>query len=395
MELLWLILKWTTLIIVIIAILDFPYLYFIKFARPAKIVTVDDIHDKKWHTVSMSTTTYCSDGSKFEIYVRKGSSNNLIIYFAGGGACWDGFSSSKPITLMSMLDGNPKDIKSFYFPKLQWFYPQAMGGLGDNKDPENAFRDWDIVFIPYTTGDMHIGNVTNTYTFNGKEIEIHHNGRNNSMSALEWVFANFKEPNKVMVAGESSGAFGCAFYTPFVADNYPAKKIYSLCDAAMLASDRWIEILDGVWNSECEKNLGFRIGKDPFEDALIHRTDSVSRQIKYLHSNTLYDDVFTKFSAVLNHQSTDTNDFINDWAANTKASIKRLKSANIDYNYFLSDWGYNAKKHTTQHTLTTNEFYHRCLSENISYAEWIRRNVIDDENLSIGGKLLEDQNNKN
>ena len=55
----------------------------------------------------------------------------------------------------------------------------------------------------------------------------------------------------------------------------------------------------------------------------------------------------------------------------------------------LTDWGYDVKKHATQHTLTTNEFYQVCTADGISYAEGLKRNVIDDENLSLGQKLLE------
>lgn len=157
----------------------------------------------------------------------------------------------------------------------------------------------------------------------------------------------------------------------------------------MLSSDRWIEILDTVWNAETKKNLGFQIGKDIFEDALIHRSDIVKRQIKYMHSNTLYDDVLTKFSAALNHKPINDNKFIDEWALAMRASMQRLSNADIDYHYFLTDWGHDPKKHATQHTVTTNEFYHKCTADGISYAEWLKRNVINDEKLSLGQQLLE------
>ena len=389
MEIIWLIFRRAAFAILSIAALGFLYLYFVKFAHPTEVSKLEDVKDMDWHTIAMSGNTLCSDGSAYEIYMKKGSSENLIVYFAGGGACWDSYTASKPISLLSIFDGSSKNLKSFYFPKLQWFYPIAMGGIGDCKDSKNAFKDWNIVFIPYCTGDMHIGNTTRTYVFKGRRIVIHHNGRNNSLAALDWVFENLKNPGKIIVAGESTGAFASAFYTPFVADHYPGKKVYALCDGAMLSSDRWKEILDTVWNADSKSNLGFTIGKDIFEDALIHRSDSEKRQIRFLHSNTLYDDVFPKFSAVLNHKSTEDHMFINEWAANTRATMQRLAHAEIDYHYFLTDWGYDAKRHATQHTLTANEFYHACTADGISYAQWLKRNVIDDEQLSVGQKLLE------
>ena len=383
------ILKWTALGTACVAVVGFLYFYFIFFGRPSEVTKLDDAQDKDWHTVIFKGNTMCSDGSEFAIFVRKGSSKNFLIHFSGGGASWDSTTYRQPISVMSAFDGDSKDLKSFYFPSLFRFFPKALDGLANNKDPKNAFRDWNIIFIPYCTGDMHIGNITNTYTFHGKKYKIHHNGRNNSLTALEWVFANFKEADKIMVSGESSGAWGSAFWTPYIADHYSGKKIYQLSDGALLTSNRWKEILDTVWTSESVSFLGFKIDKDVFEDALIHRTDSVKRKIKYLHSNTLYDDVLTRFSAALNHTSTNSNKFIDDWSDNTRASMNRLSKSDIDYNYFITDWGYDTKRHATQHTLTTNEFYHTCKAEDISYADWLKRNVIDDEKLSLGEKLLE------
>lgn len=382
------ILKWTILGAIGLSVSGFLYLYFIYFARPDEVAKTDDIQDKEWYTIPFKGNTICSDGSEFAIFVRKGASKNLIIYFSGGGACWDDTSCGQPISLMSAFDGDSRDLKSFYIPSLFRFFPKAISGLGDNKNPANAFRDWSFVFIPYCTGDLHIGNVTNSYIFDGKKIEIHHNGRNNSLSALEWVFANFKNTDKIMVAGESAGAYGSAFWTPYVADHYSGKKIYQLSDGAQLTSNKWENILNAVWKSESKDFLGFQIGNDIFEDALIHRKDSTNRQIKYLHSNTLYDDVLTRFSAALNHSPTKSTHFVDEWSANTRASMNRLHQSNIDYNFFITDWGYDPIKHATQHTMTTNEFYYNCKADGVSYAEWLKKNVIDDNNLSLGTKLL-------
>ena len=99
--------------------------------------------------------------------------------------------------------------------------------------------------------------------------------------------------------------------------------------------------------------------------------------------------MLTKFSAVLNHKPTKSNQFINDWSANTRASMSRISKAGLDYNYFLTDWGYDKIKHSTPHTMTNNEIYNSCKADGISYAEWLKKNVIEDESLSLGKKLLE------
>lgn len=381
------ILKWSVLSLIGILIVAFLYFYFISFARPSEVSTIEQASDQDWRTVSFKGNTMCSDGSEFALFVKKGKSKNLIIHFSGGGACWDDKSCANPISLTSAFDGDTRDLKSFYFPSLLRIFPKAITGLGDSENPSNAFRDWNFVFIPYCTGDLHIGNVTNSYTFDGKKFEIHHNGRNNSLAALEWVFSNFKETDKIMVSGESAGAYGSAFWTPYVADHYSGKKIYQLSDGSLLTSNRWKEILDTVWQSESAGFLHFLIGMDIFEDALAHRNDPVKRQIKHLHSNTTHDHVLTRFSASLNHSPTNTNEFIDNWSSNMLASMNRLRQSGIDYHYFITDWGYDSIKHGTPHTMTSGNYY-RCEEEGVSFAEWLKRNVIDDEDLSVGEKLL-------
>ncbi|WP_432995403.1 pectin acetylesterase-family hydrolase [Dactylosporangium sp. CA-233914] len=320
--------------------------------------------------------------------MRRGKSNNLLIQFSGGGACWDATTASKPITFLSVLWGYTRELKAYYFNSVTRLFPKALGGIADSHDAENAFRDWNIVFIPYSTGDLHIGDTTNTYTHRGKPVSVHHNGRNNCLASLDWVFANFNDMDKVMVSGESSGAWASAFYAPTVAAHYAGQRIYCLSDGVGLTSDRWSELADTVWKADSSKNLGFTIGTDIFEDALLRRTDSASLNIKYLHSNTLYDDTLTRFSAALNHLPIDTTAFIDEWAAGTAASVKRLDGSHLDYNYFLTDWGHNVKRHTTQHTLTTSEYYKKCTADGLSFAEWLKVNVIDDEKLSLGTRLL-------
>jgi hypothetical protein len=368
-------------------ILGIMYLYFIFFGRPSEVRTFDQVRDSRWHSVALGGNTRSSDGSEYALFVRRGESKNLLIQFSGGGACWDDRTAARPITLSSVFVYT-RELKAFYFKSLTRLFPAGLTGITKRRDPENAFREWNVVFIPYSTGDLHVGNSTNTYTHKGKSFEVHHNGRNNCLAALEWVYANFKDVDKVLVAGESSGAWASAFYTPEIADQYSDRKVYCLSDCVGLVSNRWPEILDTVWKADSAKTLGFDIGTDIFEDSLLRRTDSKQRDIKYLHSNTLYDDTLTRFGAALNDLPIDTTEFIDNWASDTKKSMKRLSEAGIDYTYFLTDWGHNTKRHTTQHTLTTNEFYHKCTADGVSFSEWLRRNVIDDEPVSLGARLL-------
>ena len=371
-----------------VLLLGILYVYFVRFGRPSNVAALADVHDDKWHTVDLGGDTLSSDGSEYAIFIRRGRSRNLLVHFSGGGACWDSITASKPITLTSVLFGHSRELEAYYFRSLTRLFPTALGGIAATDDPRNGFADWNIVFIPYSTGDIHIGDVVNTYTHNGKAIKVYHNGRRNVLAALGWVYSNFDGPEKILVAGESSGAWASAFYAPSVADHYRGRKVYCLSDGVGIVSRRWRQLCDEVWKADSSRKLGVEIGTDVFEDALIRRIDGAPRNIKYLHSNTLYDDTLTRFGAALNHLSTQTTEFIDSWAENTRASMRRLAEAGFDYQYFLTDWGHDTRRHTTQHTVTTNEFYPQCTADGVSYSEWLRRNVIDDESLSLGGTLL-------
>lgn len=380
-------LKWFALALSSLLFLGFLYVWFVILAKPEAVNTAVEINDQEWRTVPMHGQTMCSDGSPYSIFIKKGNSANLIIHFSGGGACWDNITCAAPITLASVFDGDTRELKSFYFPSVPKIIPAILTGLLDNEAEANPFKDWNVVFIPYCTGDLHIGNTTNSYSIDGRQFEIRHNGRNNSLEALQWIFDNFENPGKVLVSGESAGAYGSAFWAPHVAAHYESKKIYQLSDGSLLASNRWNEIVDTVWKAESEAYLKFKIGKDIFEDVLLHQPDELNDRIKHLHSNTVYDAVLTKFSAALNHTPTGTNEFIDDWSSNMRGSMKRLADSKLDYHYFLSDCKYDAKNHSTPHTLAGFDYYN-CASDQISFPEWLKKNIIEDDSLSVGSRLL-------
>ncbi len=378
----------TGLVLAGLTVLSAAYISFVYFGRPRSAVTLDGISGHGWRMVDLGPETISGNGTRYAIYVRRGSSANLIIHFSGGGACWDGESASRPITPLRVMRGYTRDLRAFYFASLTRLFPAALTGLANRRDRKNPFRDWTFVFIPYSTGDMHVGDTVNRYLHRGREVAVHHNGHANVRAALAWVFANCRDVGKVMVSGESSGAWGSAFYAPLVADHYEGKQIYCLSDGAGIVSSRWPDLFERVWRADAVQRLGFQAGDDVYFDALAHRTDGRERSIKYLHANTLYDDTLTRFDAALNRRPTATEHFIDDWASNTRASMKRLSESGLDYHYFLTDWGHDVKRHTTAHTVTTNELFHRCASDGIDYAHWLERNVIDDEDLSVGGRLL-------
>lgn len=387
------ILKWFFIGLAVILVVGFSYIYFILLAKPDSVASMTEVKDATWHTVNLGGKSLCSDGSEYFLFVRKGTSKNVIIHFSGGGACWDDPTCSAPITISAaFMHGDEKDLKAFYYPTVIDFFDRFLTGGAINKERENnPFKDWNVVFIPYCTGDFHVGNVTTTYKVGNKETEVHHNGRNNTLAALEWVYANFTSPEKILVSGESAGGFASAYWTPFVAEHYKDnEKIYQLTDCSQLTTNRWPEIMDSVWKSDTRAFLNFKVDRDAYADALLNRTDSAGKQIKHLNSNTLYDAILPRFYAVLHHRSTSNNDYIYEWSKGMRESVVRLADGNIDYEYFVTDCRYDSVKIATPHTLLgSDSSLYACNSGELTYVEWLRQNIIEDKPVSAGEQLLQ------
>ncbi len=93
------------------------------------------------------------------------------------------------------------------FNQLVAYYQQGIFNFNNNQNP---FRDWTILFVPYTTGDIHLGNrVVKYYNPSNPEQNktIYHIGYVNAIVAMRWINSsgNF---DTVVVTGSSAGGFG-------------------------------------------------------------------------------------------------------------------------------------------------------------------------------------------
>ena len=135
-------------------LLGAAYLYLVHFRRPSRVSTLAEVADRAWHMVPLGPTTVSGDGSEYGLYVRRGSSPNLVVHFSGGGACWDDHSAARPITPLRVARGYTRDLRAFWMRSLTRLFPAGLTGLANRRDASNAFRDWTIVHVPYTTGGV-------------------------------------------------------------------------------------------------------------------------------------------------------------------------------------------------------------------------------------------------
>ena len=150
-----------------------------------------------WVWLDVPETT-CRDGSTTGMGVRlRPQSNNLLIFLMGGGACF----SAATCTV------NPKTFGVTEFTELT-----ALETAFFVTDPASAVQDWNHVFIPYCTGDLHtgtrVGNVPNCPLCPRNQSFV---GYLNMQSYLAHLSTYFEDVDQIVFAGSSAGGYGAVY----------------------------------------------------------------------------------------------------------------------------------------------------------------------------------------
>ena len=146
------------------------------------------------------------DGSEYYIYIKKAASDHLCLFFSGGGVAWNEYTAARPVTGGKVVAGMP----NYYWNNLRPF-TQIMNihtGITEAANPLNPFNDWNFVIITYATGDFHVGNNNFPYEAeDGSEQVVHFHGYHNFQEAMKISAKLFPNPDKLLIAGDSAGAF--------------------------------------------------------------------------------------------------------------------------------------------------------------------------------------------
>ena len=148
--------------------------------------------------------TVCGNGSQYKFWVNwSDTSDNVALFFEPGGACWDypGCNGETPLGAANPdgLGDDHIDLWSLHSPLIR------------RDDPGNPVADWNLVFIPYCTGDVHTGNAAATYAdpdMQDPDLEYQHAGHNNMMAVTDWLDWRFPEIPEMFLTGCSAGGAG-------------------------------------------------------------------------------------------------------------------------------------------------------------------------------------------
>jgi len=184
-------------------------------------VLVDGGNNYNWDKVELPGTL-CGNGSQYKFFVHHSTtgSRNLLFFLEGGGACWDYDTCSGRAGVLGAA--NPNGIADDY---MQRFTAKYVSPIVNGADPglpmkdrtELVTKDWNIVYLPYCTGDVHMGNSVASYPDTmGQEppLSWHHSGYVNTLAAANHARTRFPRVQKLLVTGFSAGGTGtsAAYY---------------------------------------------------------------------------------------------------------------------------------------------------------------------------------------
>ena len=83
----------------------------------------------RWETIYPGGDTICSRGTDFRFYLRGGDPSKVMIYFQGGGACWDDLTCSIADANFSDRVTEPEDFNAFAGFSMWAFLTRRRVGL--------------------------------------------------------------------------------------------------------------------------------------------------------------------------------------------------------------------------------------------------------------------------
>jgi hypothetical protein len=192
-----------------------------------------------WRKVLPGGRTRCARGGRFAFWTRQGTTEELVVYFQGGGGCWDYQTCRPGSTWFKDAVSDADD-------------PTGEAGILDPDDPRNPFRRASMVYVPSCTGDVYVGDHDQTYrsaagdqTYRsaaGDQVTIRHRGHVNAAAALRWTYQHLRGPRSVLVTGCSAGSVGSALAAPSVIEAYPGARVTQLGDSLALVFHRPLDL---------------------------------------------------------------------------------------------------------------------------------------------------------
>jgi len=234
----------------------------------------------------------CLHGDPYSYWTRRADPDKVVLYFQGGGACFNAFMCAEG-------GGSATTVASGL--EVTGTADRDPTGIFDLDNPDNPFADWSFVYVPYCTGDLHIGDSVHQYS---DELTVNHKGYVNARTAFDTLLDDFGAADEVFVTGSSAGGVPAPMFGALAADALPDARVTVLADAsgAYPSNPLVNTLIGGAWGSfthipDWPENEGLTPADwgvtDLFVQAGRHAPD-----VRMARYDTAYDQVQRTFSAL-------------------------------------------------------------------------------------------------
>jgi hypothetical protein len=292
-----------------------------------------------WTKIFPGGKTRCARGGRYAFWLRRGDPKKVLVFFQGGGGCFD----SRSCALGSTWFDDRVDLGDT---------PVWQGGVLDVDRRSNPFRGWSVLYVPSCTGDVHIGTKLVDYG----NVAVHQKGWWNARAALARAYREFPRPDVVFVAGCSAGSVGSAFHFDSIARHYRNARVTQLGDSLAFVFPRPIQLAD--WGTNSVFPRFFRIGSRRWTMAeFVERMARAHPRRIIARFNHASDDVQERFYAAL-------GDAPHGFEPRLRAAEERLKRL-PNYRSYLACGGAHC-------ALPTDEFYWLRVA-GVRLRDWVAR----------------------
>lgn len=331
------------------------------------------------------------DEHAFHFYFQKGKKDKLVFFFNGGGACWNDHTC-----ITSLKAGD----RPTYNPSLLTENTPDSSGILSATREDNPFKDWSKVFIPYCTGDIHIGSKNSVYTdllglvtgTPGAQVMVQHRGFDNFLAVRDWVKnkVKAKKVKSLIVSGSSAGGYGATLNFPYLQEAFPKADATLISDgSAAIVTQGFLDTVfstDSPWG--VENTISQEINEfdqldnfqaETFNETLLTGLANSDKKVKIAQYTTAWDAVQVQFLNIMKNPNNPTQ-WANipaatfcEWNARMVESFSLTASAN-NYRHYIGQ----GMVHTALTDAFMPEIYYTEASGGILFTEWLEDLTDDD-----------------
>jgi len=184
----------------------------------------------------------CANGATTGLGINPAEgATDVVLYLMGGGACWDASSC--------YLVKSAWNVDLGYGVGQFSSEPYRQLPLFDRRAASNPFAGASYVYVPYCTGDLHVGTAEQRHV---QTQVTRHVGAKNLEAFLQRLAPTFATARRVFVIGTSAGGFGAQMNAWRFAGAFPSAEVHVLADSAAMqtpAGERWRQWND-AWRPE-------------------------------------------------------------------------------------------------------------------------------------------------